>query len=542
MSQRLQFLASHRFSAQRRRLLILATASAAPIGGCGGGGGGGAALPGPPFVQVGTVPAPGVSGPAWWAFGRDAQHAANSAIGAQALNRIAWATPVDLSPQYSAGGSLLIHYGSPVVSAFNTVLVPVKTGEAGGFRIEARSGGNGGLVWSTDSDYVLPPHQWVPSYNLALGLGNRLHAPGAGGKLLLRDNVDAASARIETAVFYGAAAYAAAPAAFDASVFINTPITVDSHGNVFFGFLATGANPAGLASGVARIGADGVGRWVAASAAAADSAISKVAMNCAPALSPDLGTLYVAVNTTAGGTTQTGYLLALDSATLAVKGKAALLDPDSGAPAQVSDNSTASPTVGPDCAVFFGVLESSLGAHNGRGWLLHFDATLGARRVPGGFGWDHTASIVPASMLPSYSGASSYLLMSKYNNYLGLGSGDGLNRVAVLDPGASQVDAISGRPILREVLTLLGPTREPGTAAAVIEWCINTAAVDPLTRSILVNSEDGYLYRWDLDTHTVSQRIRLTSGVAESYTPTAIGADGAVLAINNAVLFSITST
>jgi hypothetical protein len=31
----------------------------------------------------------------------------------------------------------------------------------------------------------------------------------------------------------------------------------------------------------------------------------------------------------------------------------------------------------------------------------------------------------------------------------------------------------------------------------------------------------------------------LTSGVGEAYTPTAIGADGAVYAVNNAVLFSI---
>ena len=74
---------------------------------------------------------------------------------------------------------------------------------------------------------------------------------------------------------------------------------------------------------------------------------------------------------------------------------------------------------------------------------------------------------------------------------------------------------------------------------AVREWCINTAAVDPVTKSILANSEDGYLYRWDLTTNTFTQRIQLTSGIAESYTPTAIGADGAVYAINNAVLFSI---
>jgi hypothetical protein len=78
-----------------------------------------------------------------------------------------------------------------------------------------------------------------------------------------------------------------------------------------------------------------------------------------------------------------------------------------------------------------------------------------------------------------------------------------------------------------------------GTSGPVVEWCINTAAVDPFTRSVLVNSEDGFLYRWDLASNTASQRIKLTSGTGESYTPTAVGADGAVYAVNNAVLFSI---
>ena len=143
-------------------------------------------------------------------------------------------------------GTLLIHYGSPVVTSHNTVLVPVKTVLTGGFRIEARSGVNGGLIWSADTDYVLPPHNWVPSYNLALTTGNRLYAPGAGGKLIVKDDADAAAGAPRSVVFYGAAAYNAAPATFDASVFINTPLTVDAQGNVFFGFVVTGANPAGL--------------------------------------------------------------------------------------------------------------------------------------------------------------------------------------------------------------------------------------------------------------------------------------------------------
>ena len=70
--------------------------------------------------------------------------------------------------------------------------------------------------------------------------------------------------------------------------------------------------------------------------------------------------------------------------------------------------------------------------------------------------------------------------MTKYNNYAGVGSGDGVNRLAILDPHASQSRPDLGRcTVMKEVLTIAGPTLEPGSATAVKEWCINTAAVDP---------------------------------------------------------------
>ena len=127
-------------------------------------------------------------------------------------------------------------------------------------------------------------------------------------------------------------------------------------------------------------------------------------------------------------------------------------------------------------------------------------------------------------MVPSYAGPSKYLVMTKYNDYAG-----GLNRVAVLDPHDSQADDISAARAMKEVLVTEGPQ----------EFCINTAAVDPATKSILVGNEDGNLYRWDLTSNTLTQRLSLTSGVGEAYTPTVVGADGAVYAISDAVLFSI---
>ena len=193
------------------------------------------------------------------------------------------------------------------------------------------------------------------------------------------------------------------------------------------------------------------------------------------------------------------------------------------APAASDAGTAASPTIGPDGDVYFGVLESTFGAHAGRGWLLHFSPDLSTSFTPGGFGWDDTASIVPASMVSSYAGPSRYLVMTKYNDYAA-----GLNRVAVLDPQEGQADDISPARVMKEVLVMEGPR----------EFCVNTAAVDPATKSILLGNEDGNLYRWDLVSNTFTQRLALTSGVGEAYTPTVVGADGAVYAIGNAVLFS----
>ena len=147
-----------------------------------------------------------------------------------------------------------------------------------------------------------------------------------------------------------------------------------------------------------------------------------------------------------------------------------------------------------------------------------------------------------STMVPSYTGSSNYLLMTKYNNYAGLG-GDGVNKLAILDPNATQTDVRSGQVVMKEVLTIAGVTPDAEFLAnhpnAVREWCINTAVVDPLTHSVLVNSEDGKLYRWDLWTNTFTQVVTLTAGVGEAYTPTLIGPDGTVYAINNATLFAV---
>ena len=518
--------------------------SVAALAGCGGGGSSTSAIVTPPPPP--PPPPSSVVGPAWLGYARDAQHSAlgssiaDGGVAAQDLGHIVWEAKVDLA-QASTGE---IHYGSPLISSHNTVVLPVKTQLAGSFKVEARSGSDGALLWSTPSDYILPAHRWTPSFGPTLTASNRMYMPAAGGKIIYRDSIDTNAGTAHTLVFYGASAYAAAPASFDTTVFINTPITADSNGTVYFGFRVTGTNPAGLLSGFARITSDGVSSYILAKNAAALTVAVDTAMNSAPALSRDGKTLYVSVRAASTTFRQgAGYLLALDSTTLETKNKVLLLDPSNGNPAYISDDATSSPVIGPDGDVFYGVLETIIPDHNDRGWLLHFDASLSTSKIPGSFGWDDTPSIVPVSMVPSYTGASSYLILSKYNNYADFSAGDGKNKLAILDPNQTQADALLGTPVMKEVMTLLGVTSDmashPDKPGSVKEWCINTAAVDPITRSVFANSEDGTLYRWDLSTGQISQKIWLDSGYGQAYTPTALGPDGTVYSVNNGVLFAI---
>jgi hypothetical protein len=232
----------------------------------------------------------------------------------------------------------------------------------------------------------------------------------------------------------------------------------------------------------------------------------------------------------------------MDATTLATKNLVLLTDPATALIARLANDGTASPMVGPDDKVYFGTLENPAFSNAARGWLFQFDANLAPAGVPGAFGWDDTPSLVPSSMVPSYQGTSSYLLMVKYNYYAGAG-GDGVNKLAILDPNASQIDPHTGVTVMNEVLTIAGVTPDSTyidtNPNAVKEWCINTAAVDPLTHSVLAGSEDGILYRWDLRTNAFTQSVRLTPGIGEAYTPTVIGRDGKVYAINNAILFAV---
>jgi hypothetical protein len=321
---------------------------------------------------------------------------------------------------------------------------------------------------------------------------------------------------------------------------------VDKDGNLFFGFVSTGqpvpGHPDGIRSGLARISSNGRGRFTSAIAMSRDRLIQKVAYNCTPGFSQDGETLYVAVNRVAFeiNAFPSAYLCAINSKTLARKASAPLVDPrstpDNPLGVLAFDSASSTPTVGPDGDVYFGVLESDFSSNHDRGWLLHFDAQLTTVKLPSAFGWDDTASVVPASAVPSYHGPSSYLLLTKYNNYVQAG-GDGRNYLALVDPNVAMIDPITGVTVMRAVRKVLGVTPDP-MLGGVREWCINSAAIDPINHCAVVNSEDGRVYRWKFDDNSLNPGLTLAPPTGEAYTPTVIGPDRGIYAINNAQLFS----
>src|SRR6516162_5835767 len=157
---------------------------------------------------------------AWPTHSHDEQHSGVSSVASQPLTKIHWKTPVDRAVP---AGEIFIHYGSPLVTAANTVIVPVKTG-ADNFRVVAHSGATGKILWRLGTGYQAPFAGFLPGMGPTL-VGNRLIVPDSGGRLIVRSNVNQASGALSRLYFYGQNNFQANPTAYEQSVQINTPLT-----------------------------------------------------------------------------------------------------------------------------------------------------------------------------------------------------------------------------------------------------------------------------------------------------------------------------
>jgi hypothetical protein len=453
-------------------------------------------------------------------FAGNAQHTAQFAVPAQHLNHLRWSSAIETS-------FTLFHYGSPIVSASNTVVFAVISNTT--FSVKALEGTTGRLKYTLTTGFRSANVGWGVVFGPVFTEGPqglRLYYPDAGGTVSYIDNADSdtPTTPVQLCFYMPLADYATNSTAFNTNVFIDTAITADTNGVIFFGFRTAGTAPPPLNTtdgGFARIAPDGGASYVLAGTAAGDSLAYESVFNCTPALSNDGTTLYAGVQGNGG----LNYLLGLDATTLAPKFKVRLRDPRNGNSVGFADMSTASPTVGPDGDVFMGV--SSFPDNGSRGFMLHFSADLVTNKIPSSFGWDYTAGIVPTNIVRGYKGTSSYLLVSKYNDYT-----TGNYRVALLDPNAPE--SAFGTNVMREVLTIQGPTTGR-------EWCMNTPAVNTSTASVMLPSEDGRIYRWNLLSNSLVEALRLSGGYGEPYVPTVVGPDGAVYTINGSSLYAIDS-
>ena len=350
-------------------------------------------------------------------------------------------------------GVLPIHYASPMITSANTVLVPTRVGDKAGFRVVAYSGASGSRRWSLDTDYQPPAFTggfgiWTPPLPAVLTPGHRpggcrRRRHGAGAKA--RQQAAGAARRL---VFYGAARWRAHRAAYDKAVQITTPLTAGRDGSLYFGFTVTGATPAHLSSGIARIDAPwsrdldhrGRGRRQAgrrrrghelrtgAVAVRQDGLHHRHQPHARHAGRARRRHAQAPVPRHAEGPGQRPAGPHLAAAR---------------PPHRRSDRTGTSTTA--SSRIRSPTTTSAAGC-------LHFNATLTHAKTPGSFGWDNTVSVLPARAVPRYHGTSPYLLVSKYNNYLGIGPhGDGRNRVAVLDPRASQKDPYADARVMKAV-------------------------------------------------------------------------------------------
>ena len=185
----------------------------------------------------------------WSGFAENAQHTSTAQVRPQLLHRVRWRATVDKHPLVFLG-SLPTHYGSPMITAANSVLVPTKVSVKAGYRVIAYSAADGARRWSLSTDYRLTvfgarlEFAWRPPLPAVLTPRNALAVAGVGGTVLVRQHADLAVGSVRRLVFYGAAQWKAHPAVYDKAVQVTTPLTAGPDGSLYFGFTVTGATPA----------------------------------------------------------------------------------------------------------------------------------------------------------------------------------------------------------------------------------------------------------------------------------------------------------
>ena len=150
-------------------------------------------------------------------------------------------------------------------------------------------------------------------------------------------------------------------------------------------------------------------------------------------------------------------------------------------------------------------------------------------------------------MVPSYQGTSSYLIFCQVQQLRRFDDGDGVNRIALLDPNATQIDphsSANGLVEMREVLTIIGPTPDAGRAFDPVPVCgarvVHQHRGGQSGHEQYLHAERGWPHLPLESRHQFVIPSRHThQGIGEPYVPTVIGPDGIVYTLNGGTLFAL---
>ncbi len=228
---------------------------------------------------------------------------------------------------------------------------------------------------------------------------------------------------------------------------------------------------------------DGIGTWASAAELSGDPAITEVSMSCAPALSTDGRILYVAVSS---GDFGYGYCSRSNSKTLAVINQRAphrsRFWPRRHHDRRQQRHSHRRPR---RRRVLRRPRKSLPRSQRPRLAAAFQSRSLAAEDFPAASAGTTPPRSSTPSLVASLSRQSKYLVMTKYNNY----AEQSTLATAIIElrfstpTSARTIPSSPPRKVMREVITQLGRTPDPDFPTfpgAVREWCINTAAVDPI--------------------------------------------------------------
>ena len=195
---------------------------------------------------------------------------------------------------------------------------------------------------------------------------------------------------------------------------------------------------------------------------------------------------------------------------------------------EVSDLSSATPTVLPDGSVLYGTVDNY---NYSRGHLFHFDSQ-GNYLNAYTFGWDSTAAV--------YQHSGIYSVVIKDNHYPSAAYCGYNNPVcSVTPPGPYYVSQLDAN---LQVEWSFQNTTDDQQHPNGYEWCVNAPVIDS-TGLVYLTSEDGHVYSVPQGHHGVftqwQQRIFLKEALGAAYTPLSIGPDGKVYSQNDGHLFVV---